>query len=52
MHSESRDSECVVGEVAMRGIGFSGDPAAADMLALEVTVVVVVEPSKEVAGAS
>ena len=42
----------MVGEVAMRGIGSSSDSAAADLLAPEVTVVVVVEPSEEVAGAS
>ena len=50
--SESWDSEYAVGKVAVRGIGFSGDPAAADLLALEVTVAVAVEPSEEVAGAS
>ena len=50
--AESRDSECAVGVVAVRGTGFSGDPTAADLLALVVTVAVVVEPSKEVAGAS
>ena len=36
----------MVGEVAVRGTGLSGDPAAADLLAPEVTVAVVVEPSK------
>ena len=39
-------------EVAVRVIGSSGDPAAADLLAPEVTVAVAVEPSGEVAGAS
>ncbi|XP_066388039.1 uncharacterized protein [Miscanthus floridulus] len=52
LHSESWDSECAVDKVAVRGTGFSGDPAAADLLAPEVTVAVVVEPSEEVAGAS
>ena len=42
----------MVGEVAVRGTGFSSDHAAADLLALEVTVAVAVEPSKEVARAS
>ena len=36
----------------MRGTGFSGDPAAVDLLAPEVTVAVAMDPSKEVAGAS
>jgi len=36
----------------MRVTGFSGDPAAADLLAPEVTVAVAVEPSGEVAEAS
>ena len=36
----------------MRGTGFSSDPVAADLLAPEVTVAVVVEPSEEAAGAS
>ena len=36
----------------MRGTGFSGDSAAADLLALEVTVAVAVGPSEEVVGAS
>ncbi|XP_066321529.1 uncharacterized protein [Miscanthus floridulus] len=48
LRSESRDSECAVGEVAVRGTGFSGDPVVADLMALEVTVVVAVEPSEEV----
>ena len=52
LRSESRDLECAVGEVAVRGIGFSGDPVATDLLALEVTVVEAVEPSEEVVGAS
>ena len=52
LRSESRDSECAVGEVAVRGAGFSGDPAAVDLLAPEVTVAVAVEPSEEVVGAS
>ena len=50
--AESRDSECTVGEVAEKEIGFSGDDAAADLLAPGVTVAVVVGPSEEVAGAS
>ena len=36
----------------MRGTGFFGDSVAADLLAPEVTVAVVVEPSRDVAGAS
>ena len=44
--------ECTVGEVAVRETGFSGDHAAADLLAPEVTVAMAVEPSMEVAGAS
>ena len=36
----------------MRATGFSGDLAAADLLASEVTMAVVVEPSGEVVGAS
>jgi len=52
LHSESLDSECAVGEVAMRVTGFSGDPAAADLLAPEVTVAMVGEPSGEVVEAS
>ena len=52
LRSKSRDSECAVDEVAVRGTGFSGDPTAADLLALEVTMDVAVEPPEEVAGAS
>ena len=36
----------------MRVTGFSGDLAAADLLASEVTMAVVVEPSGEVVDAS
>ena len=36
----------------MRGTGFSGGFIATDLLAPEVTVAVVVEPSEEAAGAS
>ena len=50
--SESLDSVCAVGEVAMRGTGFSSGSIATDLLAPEVTVAVAVEPSEEVAGAS
>ena len=50
--SESRDSECAVGEVAVRGTGFSGDSVAANLLAPEVTMAVAVAPSEEVARAS
>ena len=50
--SESRDSECAIGEVALRGTGFSGDFIAADLLTPEVTVAAVVEPSGDVARAS
>ena len=52
LRSETQDSECAVGEVAVRGTGFFGDSVAADLLAPEVTVAMAVEPSKEVAGAS
>ena len=50
--AESRDSECTVGEVAVREIGFPGDHAAVDLLTLGETVAMVVDPSEEVAGAS
>ena len=50
--TESQDSECTVGEVAMRETGFPGDHAAADLLTPGVTVAVAVDPSEEVAGAS
>ena len=50
--SESLDSACAVGEVAVRGIGFSGDPVATDLLAPEVTMAMAVEPSEEVARVS
>ena len=50
--AESRDSKCTVGEVAVKETGFPGDHAAADLLALEVTVAMAVDPSEEVAGAS
>ena len=52
LRSESQDSECAVGEVAMRGTGFSGDSVAADLLTPKVTVAVVVDPSEGVAEAS
>ena len=52
LRSESLDSECAVDKVAVRGIGFSGGSVATDLLAPEVTVAVVVDPSEEVAGAS
>ena len=44
--------ECSVGEVAVREAGFPGDHAAADPVALEVTVAMAVGSSEEVAGAS
>ena len=47
--TESKDSESTVGEVAVRE---AGPPAAADPVALEVTVVMAVGTSEEVAGAS
>ena len=50
--AESRDSECTVGEVAVKEIGFPSDDAVADLLALGVTVAAAVGPSEEVAGAS
>ena len=49
--AESRDSECTVGEVAVRETGFLGDHAA-DLLAPKVTVATAVGSSEEVAGAS
>ena len=42
----------MVGEVAVREPGFPGDHAAADLLALEVTVAVAVGSSEEVARTS
>ena len=50
--AESRDSECTVGEVAVRETGFPGDHAAADLLTPGATMAVAVDPSEEVAGAS
>ena len=50
--SESRDSECTVGEVVLRETGFSGDHAAADLLAPGVTVAAAMGPSEELARAS
>ena len=52
LYTESKDSECTVGEVAVREIGFPGDDAVADSLAPEVTVATAVGSSEEVAGAS
>ena len=52
LRPESLDSECAVGEVAVRGTGFSGGSVAADLLAPEVTVAVAMEPSEEAAEAS
>ena len=49
LRSESLDSECAIGEVAVRAIGFSGD---LDLLTLEVTMATMAEPSREVARAS
>ena len=48
--AESRDSECTVGDVAVRETGFPGDHAAADLVALGEAVAG--DPSEEVAGAS
>jgi len=42
----------MVGEVAVRGIGFRDEPAAADSVAPEVTMAMAVGSSEEVAGAS
>ena len=50
--TESKDSECTVGEVAVRETGFPGDHAAADLLTLGATMAMAVDPSEEVAGAS
>ena len=50
--TELKDSECTVGEVAVRETGFPSDHAATDLLTSGATVVVAVDPSKEVAGAS
>ena len=52
LHTESQDSECTIGEAALREMGFPGDHAAAELLTPEVTVAVAVDPSKAVAGAS
>ena len=45
--AESRDSKCMVGEVAVRETGFPGDHAAADLVAPGVAMAV--DPSEEVA---
>ena len=50
--AESRDSECTVGEVAVKETGFPGDDAAADLLAPGVTVAAAMGPSEELARAS
>ena len=50
--TECQDPECTVGEVAVRETGFPGDHAASDLLTPGATIVVGVDPSKEVAGAS
>ena len=51
-HTESKDSESTVGEVAVRETGPPSDHVASDLLTPGVTVVVAVDPSEEVAGAS
>ena len=50
--TESKDSECMVGEVAVRETGFPGDHAAVDLLTLGAAASVGVDPSKEVARTS
>ena len=50
--TEPQDSERTVGEVAMGETRFSGDDAAAGLVAPEVTVAMVVDSSREVAGTS
>ena len=50
--TESKDSECTVGEVAVRETGFPGDHTAVDLLTPVATVAMAVDPSEEVAGAS
>ena len=47
--AESWDLECTVNEVAVRETGFPGDHAAADLVALGVTMAATVVPSEEVA---
>ena len=44
--TESQDLECTVSEVAVRETGFSGDRTDTDLLAPEVTMAVVMEPSE------
>ena len=50
--TDPQDSERVVGEVVAGGTRLSGDDAAADLVAPEVTVAMVVDSSREVAGTS
>ena len=50
--TESKDSECTVGEVAVRETGFPEDHTAADSVVPEVTMATAVGSSEEVAGAS
>ena len=50
--TEPQDSECMVGEVAVGETRFSGDAAAADLVAPEVTMAMAVDSSREVAGTS
>jgi len=50
--TESKDSECTIGEAAVRETGFPGDHTAADLLTPGATVAMAVDPSEEVAGAS
>ena len=52
LHTESKDLESTVGEVAVREMGPPGDHAVSDLLTPGVTVAMGVDPSEEVAGAS
>ena len=50
--TKPQDSECTVDEVVVGETRFSGDDVAAGLVALEVTVAMVVDSSREVAGTS
>ena len=52
LSSEPHDSERMVAEVAVGETRLSGDAAAADLVAPEVTVAMAVDSSREVTGAS
>ena len=50
--TEPQDSQCTVSEVVVGVTRLSGDDAAADLVAPEVTVAIAVDSSREVAGTS